>query len=208
MSQSLRIENIICAHPHLFEKHAVPGTTNSKYSIELLFDPTMHAAQIQQVQDAFYTELRENNKAELAKTIKSPLQDGNQINQARQMKGKSPLSHYANRFVLRASDGTTAPGVVDRNMQPISESNSAAIFSGCIVNVFVDLYWYALQTNPGVYCGLRGVQLVDNVNTVPIEGGHDRAPETMFEKVTGPEPMQAPAENTGPAPAPQGPSWL
>ena len=208
MSQAIRIENVIGCHPHLFQKHTVPGTTNSKYSIELLFDPQTHAAQIQQVQDAFYAELQANNKADLAQTIKSPLRDGNQINQERQMKGKEPLAHYANRFVLRASDATTAPGVVDRNMQPIPEANSAAIFSGCIVNCYIDLYWYSIQTNPGVYCGLKGVQLVDNVNTVPISGAIDRSPEHMFEKVAGPEPMQAPATNTGPAPAPQGPSWL
>jgi hypothetical protein len=62
------------------------------------------------------------------------------------------------------------------------------IFGGCIVNAYVDLYYSAGGANPGVFVGLKGVQLVDNVNVEKLGGGAP-SPESMFEKVDGPAPL-------------------
>jgi hypothetical protein len=60
------------------------------------------------------------------------------------------------------------------------------------------VYYSKNQANPGVYVGLRGVQLVDNVNVEAFGGGALSA-EQMFDVVDGaPEPLQRNATG-GPA---------
>ena len=66
--------------------------------------------------------------------------------------------------------------------------NPQIIFSGCICNVHISLYDYAVRNQQGqvmkrgVTGSLNGVQLVDNVNVQRLGGG---APVPQFEAVEG-----------------------
>lgn len=203
MSKSIRIENVILAYPHLWEKHAPPGTDQFAYRAEFILDPQRNADACAAVEQAFKEVATEAGKANSLQYLKSPLQDGNALNQMAMQKGKNPREEIAGKKVIRAADRNYAPAVVNRNVQPISEANRDQIFGGCIVTAFIDLYWSKNPTNPGVYVGLRGVQLVDNQNVERLSGG-GMSPDQMFEKVDGPEPQQSgggvgPSQDNGPA---------
>lgn len=183
MSTPVRITRAVICYPHLYEKHAPPGTTNLKYSAEFLIDEK-DLPMLREIDQAFRAAAIEAGKGDRLKFLKSPLKKGSTVNEERQAKGKEPRPELEGRYLLRASDPNYAPVVVDRQMRPIGEDRAGQIFSGCIVNGSVDFYWSNNQTNPGVYCGLRGVQLVDNVNVEEVSGA-GRSAGSMFEAVDG-----------------------
>jgi hypothetical protein len=199
MSTSVRLTNIIICYPHLFERHTPPGANKAKYSAEFLLDPAGNAAAVQEITAAFQAVATAAGKQGMLQYLKSPLKDGSQLNQESVMKGKKARPELEGKLVLRASDASYAPAVVNAQMQPIPESSKSQIFGGCIVNAFVDIYWSGNQVNPGVYAGLRGVQLVSNVNVTPIGGTGALSPEEMFEAVPGAPPAQQPAQEQGPS---------
>ena len=189
MSVSLRLDNVIITYPHLFEKHAAPGSTTEKYSAEFILDPVKNKAAIDKVQAGVLEVAREAGKADKIKTFKFPvLRSGDQENAERERMDRSPRPELTGKVFIRASDPNFAPAVVDRNRQPIGESQRSMIFGGCVVNAFIDLYYSAGGANPGVFVGLKGVQLVDNVNVEKLGGGAPSA-EAMFDVVDGPAPL-------------------
>lgn len=181
MSVAITINGAVLSYPHLFEKHMAPGSTSAKYSAEFIISDRGTA---QQVQDAFKRAAIEGGQGDRLQYLKSPLKSGDALNKERLGAGKDPRPEIAGKWVLRASDGNYAPQVVDNNLNPIGPDRSAQIFGGCIVNAGVDFYWFAHKVNPGVYCGLRGVQLVSNVGVEQLGGGRPDVSE-MFGKVEG-----------------------
>lgn len=180
MGTPIRIEKAILSYPHLFKKHAPPGTQNARYSAELLIDGD-RKDQLQEIHTAFQTAAIEAGKGERLKFLKSPLKRGSEVNAEAQAKGREPRPELEGRWLIRASDPNYSPVVVARDGRtPIGADRQDQVFSGCIVNAFVDFYWSNNQANPGVFVGLRGIQLVDNVNTVKVSGGRMGA-EDMFE---------------------------
>jgi hypothetical protein len=191
MSVSLKLNNVVLAFPHLFEKHAAPGSDKEKYSAEFILDPLKNREDLQNLAAAVKTVAAEAGKAGKENTFKFPaIRSGDKENEERERMDRSPRPELAGRFFVRASDPSYQPPVVDRNLQPIGEAQRSMIFGGCIVNAYVDLYYSAGGANPGVFVGLKGVQLVDNVNVEKLGGGAP-APESMFEKVDGPAPLVA-----------------
>lgn len=209
MSESVRLENVIICYPHLFEKHAPPGTDPSaaRYGAEFLLDPQSNVDDCQRVEAAFEQVARAAGKGDQMQFLKSPLQSGDELNRNALAKGRQARPELEGMRVVRANDRNYAPAVVNARLQPISEANKDQLFGGCIVNAFIDLFWSSNPTNPGVYAGLRGVQLVDNVNVQPLGGGKSD-PASMFEVVKGaPEPLQE-AREAGPKPAGPEESWM
>jgi hypothetical protein len=189
MSVSVRLDNVIITYPHLFEKHAAPGSTTEKYSAEFILDPTKNKAAIDKVQAGVLEVAREAGKADKIKTFKFPvLRSGDAENAERERMDRSPRPELAGKVFIRASDPNFQPQIVDRNRQPIGESQRSMIFGGCVVNAFIDFYYSAGGANPGVFVGLKGVQLVDNVNVEKLGGGAPSA-EAMFDVVDGPAPL-------------------
>lgn len=184
MGESVRIENVVICYPHLWEKHAPPGTEVAKYGAEFILDPVKNAASIAKLEAAFRKVATDAGKGGLVNMLKNPCQQGDVMNQLAASKGKNPRPEIAGKRVLRASDPNFQPPVVDQNMRPLGAEQASNLFGGCIVNAYVDLYWSANPTNPGVYCGLRGVQLVSNVGVQRLGGGA-LSPEQMFEPVAG-----------------------
>ncbi len=206
MGIPVKIENVTICFPHLFEPHAAPGTTNAKYSAEFLLDPQRNAKDLQALHDAFVKAATEAGKGDKLEYLQPPMKDGNAVNAERQRKGKAPRPELEGKVLIRGANGLSAPPVVDRNVQPIGEAQRSMIFGGCVVNAYVDLYWSGNATNPGVFCGLNGVQLIDNINVEKLGGGAPSA-EQMFTPVAGaPEPV-VPQPPGNPA-APTTPSWL
>ena len=204
MGIPVKLQNVTLGYNHLFEKHAAPGSDRALYSAELVLPPGH--PDIPKIEQAFRQVATEAGKASYLQHLRSPLQSGDQINIDLQGKGKAPKEHYTGNFVIKANDRDIAPTVVDGNMGPILANNREQIFGGCLVNAFIDLYWSNNTQNPGVFCGLRGVQLVSNVNVAPI-GREQMTAEQMFAPVEGaPQPLQQPATAAqGPQQAPQPP---
>jgi hypothetical protein len=206
MSVSVKLEKVIICYPHLYEKHAPPGTTNEKYSAEFLLDPQKNQDACAAVDAAFRQVAIAAGKQDSLQYLQSPLKSGDDLNAAALAKGRKSRPELESMMVVRASDPSYQPAVVNARVQPIPESQKSQIFGGCIVNAFVDIYWSGNQANPGVFAGLKGVQLVDNVNVTPLGGGAP-TPDQMFAPVEGaPEPQQAPA--TGGPSQPKEPSWM
>ena len=189
-SISVRLDRVTLAYPHLFEKNAPPGTTNAKYSAEFILDPVANKAACAAMDDAFRRVAIAAGKGDALQYMQSPLKSGEALNAQALAKGRKSRPEIQGKMVVRASDATYQPQVVDKRIQPITAEKRDQIFGGCIVNAFVDVYYSKNQANPGVYVGLRGVQLVDNVNVEAFGGGALSA-EQMFDVVDGaPEPLQ------------------
>jgi hypothetical protein len=189
MSVSLKLNNVVLAFPHLFEKHAAPGSNKEKYSAEFIFDPIKNRVDLENLAAAVLAVAAEAGKAGKENTFKFPvLRSGDRENEERERMDRAPRQELAGKVFMRASDPNYQPPVVDRNLQPIGEAQRSMIFGGCIVNAYVDLYYSSGGANPGVFVGLKGVQLVDNVNVEKLGGGAP-SPESMFEKVDGPAPL-------------------
>lgn len=196
MGTPVRIENVVICFPHLFEKHTPPGSDRSTYAAEFILTPGRNDAAIAAVKAAFEKTATEAGKGAMLPYLKSPLIPGDTVNASLMSKGKNPRKEIEGKFVLRASSYTDAPYVCDQNRAPINPTNSANIFGGCVVNAFVDLYWSNNAQNPGVFAGLSGVQLVNNVNVQRL-GGTRPSADQMFDVIA--PPLQ---EEGGVGPAP------
>jgi hypothetical protein len=183
MASSVRIENVIICYPHLWEPHAPIGTTNAKYSAEFLLHPQRNAQCIARVEEAFRDVATEAGKGAMLAALRNPCQQGDEINARAATKGKSPRPELAGMRVIRASDANNPPTVVDQALRLLGKDQAANVFGGCIVNAFLRLYWSNNLTNPGVFVGLNGVQLVSNVGVTRLGGGA-LAPEQMFKAIT------------------------
>jgi len=198
MSISVKLKNVTLAYPHLFEKHAPPGTTNERYSAEFILDPQRNAESCAEVDRAFREVVKQAGKEAHLQYLQSPLKSGDMVNEQALAKGRKMRPELAGMRLLRAGDANYAPSVVNAKVQPIGPDQRDQIFGGCIVNAYIDLYWSSNQANPGCFAGLRGVQLVDNVNVEPLYTGIKSA-EEMFQPIAGaPEPLQ-PATEKGPS---------
>jgi hypothetical protein len=204
MGTLVQLKNAILAYPHLFEKHKAPGSETERYGAEFILDGVVNQDSCQAMHQAFIEVATAAGKGEQAKYLKSPLQSGDKINENRLASGKEIRPEIAGKYVVRAYDRTYSPQVVSRDPRiAITAEQKDQIFGGCVVNGLVDLYW-TNTGSPGVYAGLRAIQLVDNVNVTPI-GGVQVDATKLFEKLEGPDPLQA-APTGGPS-RDTAPSW-
>ena len=181
MGVPVLLERVTLSFPHLFEKQAPRGTDNLAYSAEFLIDQSDKAS-LDTLERAFRSVLTEEGKLDRIAVLKRPWRRGEDINAEAESKGKNPRPEVVGKVCVRAKDANYAPAVMDAMAQPIPESKKDMIFGGCIVNASFDLYWSRNAANPGVYAGLRGVQLVDNVNVTRV-GGVDRG--AVFKPIEG-----------------------
>jgi len=208
MGIPVSLPNVTVCFPHIFKPHAAPGSDKEKFSVESLLDPMNpeHQGILTQLDAAYAKVLHEAGKADMIGVFPRPYRTEAEVTQARALKGKGPRPELAGKVLVRASNGNSKPPVVDQNVQPILDQ--LAIFSGCVCNVMVDVYYYGQSANPGVFCGLNGVQLVNNVGVERLGGGAPSA-DSMFNKVAGPpaNPVPSTFQPTG-APAADKPSWM
>lgn len=189
MGTPVKLTNVTICYPHLLTPHKAPGSESPKYSVEIHFDPNKPAdvALLNELEAAFRAELTGAGKAQAIDAMERPFKPGDSVNAERAKKGKGPRPEIVGKYVMRASSGSQPP-VVDRSRQPILDATQ--IFGGCICHVAVDLYWFNAPTNPGVFTGLKGCQLISNVNVTPIGGGSAPSAEELFDVIEAPAPVQ------------------
>jgi hypothetical protein len=74
----------------------------------------------------------------------------------RRSKSGDVYEGYEGHWYITAKNATR-PTVVDRNRAPVQESDGT-VYSGCYVNVIMDIYAVTDPKRKGVFAGLRGVQ--------------------------------------------------
>jgi hypothetical protein len=93
--------------------------------------------------------------------LKLPLRDGDEE--------RPDQPEYEGMYFINASS-KTAPGVVDKNVQPILDSTE--VYSGCYARVSINFYPFNKAGNKGVACGLNNVQKIADGDYL---GGRSRA---------------------------------
>lgn len=69
------------------------------------------------------------------------------------------MNGYEGHWYINAKAGEThPPQIVDNRRRPITDESK--VYSGCFVNVFIDLYAYSSEGNKGIGFGLLGIQKV------------------------------------------------
>ena len=188
MGTPVKLTNVTICYPHLLAPHKAPGSDKLKYSTEIILDPAKVASDVallNELEAAFRAELTSAGKAQAIEFMERPFKTGESVNAERAKKGKGPRPEIIGKYVMRAASASQCP-LVDRSRQPILDATQ--IFGGCICHVAVDLYWFNAPTNPGVFCGLNGVQLISNVNVTPIGGGSAPSAEELFDVIEAPQP--------------------
>lgn len=214
MGIPVKLEDVVVCFPHLVEAHAAPGSDRKYFSVEVLLDPQKHAKSLQQLEAAFRQIVAEENKTQFVDQMPRPYKLGETVNAERGAKGKGSRPELVGKWTMRASrfEGQGPPPVADQNGQLY---DGGKIFAGCRCYVFADLYYSSLASNPGVFCGLNGVQLVTDVGVERL-GSTGPTPEQMFQPIPGaPAPVQpvaAPATPAAPVqpvatPAGDTPTW-
>lgn len=136
-------------------KAGVNGGT-PKYSVSLIIskDDTETVDAIKTAIQAAYEEgaskLKGAGKSVPAlSAIKNPLRDGDIE--------RPDDEAYANSYFVNANS-TTAPGIVDANVQPII--NRSEVYSGVYGRASINFYAFNVNGNKGIACGLNNLQKI------------------------------------------------
>lgn len=158
---------------NVWEAKSINGGT-PKYSVSLIIpkSDTKTVAGIKAAIEAAYREgeakLKGNGKTVPSlSAIKTPLRDG-------QERPDDPA--YANAYFVNANS-TTAPGVVDADLQPILERSE--VYSGVYGRASVTFYAFNSNGARGIACGLNNLQKIRDGEPL---GGRSR-PEDDFATV-------------------------
>ena len=140
--------------PNLFEPaKPMPGDTGKpKYGLTLLLDKRAQAKEIRELNAAVQSVKLNSDKLKGNKRpIDSPVREGTE---------KEHLDGYNSSNVFISARNHTRPGVVDRNLSPLTAEDGKP-YAGCIVNCTVECYGYVHpKSGPGITFSLRNVQFV------------------------------------------------
>jgi hypothetical protein len=151
------------SYAHLFKPVALSEDQDPKYSVCLLI-PKSDNATLKKINNA--VEAAKQNGTSLwggkvPNNLKTPLRDGDEE--------RPDQPEYENCYFINASS-KTAPGVVDKDVQPILDSTE--IYSGCYARASVNFYPFSKAGNKGIACGLNNVQKIADGDYL---GGRSRA---------------------------------
>ena len=139
------------SYEHVWEPASINGS-NPKYSVSLIIpkdDVKTIAAINQAVENAIKDGAAKfGGKIPPKGALKLPLRDGDT---------ERDDEAYRNAYFVNAN-GTTAPQIVDRAVQPILDRNE--VYSGCYARVSINFYAFNSNGNKGVACGLGNIQKV------------------------------------------------
>lgn len=144
------------SYANLWEPKAISEGGTPKYSVSLII-PKSDTATINKIKAAIQNAYKEgesrlkgsSKSVPSLAAIKTPLRDGDI--------DRSDDEAYANSFFVNANS-TTAPGIVDRNVQPLLDR--AKLYSGCYGRASITFYAYNSNGNRGIACGLQNIQVL------------------------------------------------
>ncbi len=143
----------IGSYMNLWEPRAF-GQNEPKYSMVIMFkktDKRQFEAVKKAIEAAEDAAIDKVWKGKRPVKIKSPIHDGDEE--------RADKQEYAGMYFINCSN-KEKPGVVDQSVQPILDREM--IYSGCIVNTFVNFYGYSQNGNNGISASLEHVQLVSD----------------------------------------------
>jgi len=151
------------SYAHLFKAVAISEGQEPKYSVCLLI-PKTDKDTLKKINAAIEAAKQGGSSlwgGKIPSNLKTPLRDGDEE--------RPDQPEYENCFFLNASS-KTAPGVVDKNVQPILDSTE--VYSGCFARASINFYPFNQAGNKGVACGLNNVQKIADGDYL---GGRSRA---------------------------------
>ena len=136
---------------HGWEPVSINGS-KEKYSVSVLI-PKSDKKTIDAINMAIDAAIEEGvskfgGKKPNKSTLKTPLRDGDIERDDEAYKG---------HFFINANS-TTAPQIVDKNVNPILDRNE--VYSGCYARVSLNFYAFNSNGNKGIACGLGNIQKV------------------------------------------------
>lgn len=151
------------SYAHLFKPFALSDDQEPKYSVCLLI-PKTDKATLKKINAAIEAAKQQGTNlwgGKVPPNLKLPLRDGDEE--------RPEQPEYEGMYFINASS-KTAPGVVDKNVQPILDSTE--VYSGCYARVSINFYPFNKAGNKGVACGLNNVQKIADGDYL---GGRSRA---------------------------------
>ncbi len=127
--QPMILKNVRIAYPNLYNRPMYNGELQ-KYSAKLLLDPEQHNKEIEQLQAAFNTLLKEHNKGAKIPAECYCLKKGEDTGR----------SEYDNYYVLTASSNQPIR-VLDLTASIVTDETQNPVYGGCYVNAKVD-FWF------------------------------------------------------------------
>ena len=139
------------SYANVWEPISINGS-KPKYSVSLII-PKNDKATVDAINRAVENAIKDGaakfgGKIPPRGSLKLPLRDGDTERDDEAYKG----SYFVN------ANSTTAPQIVDRQVQPILDRGE--IYSGCYARVSVNFYAFNSNGNRGIACGLGNIQKI------------------------------------------------
>jgi hypothetical protein len=140
------------AYVVLFNPRAIRAEQTPRYSLCLII-PKQDKETMEKINAAIddAITLGETMWGEIPRGLKTPLRDGDIE--------RPDKPEYAGCYFINAVSNTK-PGVVDKNLDEISDSK--VLYSGCFGRASIYFYPYNHSGNKGIGCGLRHVQKLED----------------------------------------------
>ena len=151
------------SYAHLFKPVALSEDQDPKYSVCLLI-PKSDKATLKKINAAIEAAKQAGSSlwgGKVPNNLKTPLRDGDEE--------RPNQPEYENCYFINASS-KTAPGVVDKDVQPVLDSTE--VYSGCYARASVNFYPFNKAGNRGIACGLNNIQKLADGDCL---GGRSRA---------------------------------
>lgn len=145
------------SYAHIFEPHAMDGQ-DPKYSLSLIIskdDEKMVAKAKKAIEEAVQDGIDKKWGGKKPTGLHLPLRDGDE--------DRPQDDAYANSYFINCNAGEKyPPQVVLRYRDPETKKpmlgDEDSVYSGCICNVAINFYAYAVSGNKGVAAGLGNIQ--------------------------------------------------
>lgn len=150
------------SYANIWKPKAANEGAEPKYSCSLLI-PKNDTKTVEAIKKAIEAALTEGadkfgGKIPNRAVLKLPLRDGDTE--------REDDDNYKGCYFINASS-KNAPGVVDKNVQPILDQSE--VYSGCYCRASINFYAFNASGNRGVACGLNNIQKIRDGE--PLGGG-------------------------------------
>ena len=191
MATDIVLENVVIRYPHLDAPWTGKPSIEADYQCRLILPQDF--SQWEQVQACVNEAIANKFGANPPASLKMPWLD-QYLQPSLEKDGP-----YVGCYYMSPKGKGTKPGVVDQNSQVIPDLQiKTKIFSGCIVNAYVNFYGYQVAST-GVAIALQGIQLVNDQVERLADGSRDVT--QVFKPLAGAPPATA-------APSQSKPPWV